>query len=678
MIKTDHAAKVDILDRESLAEYITNSISHTAKHETNGFVVGITGKWGSGKSTLLGFVREKLKEKFAENEACFLEFNPWALSEATDLRKAFLKQFTYGIAPKAHRKNWWKKPIKAIIELLKNFTVGIEKVSEVSVDLNSLLSKYLDTDNTTYFKKLIDDNLEKSNRKIFVFIDDIDRLAPAQVFALFQLLKLTGNFKNTYYILAFDREAVEISIESQFSNYGQKFLDKIIQVDFGMPEITEEKIEQLFFDQLEELIKGIEIPYNRSELSGIWLHRGLKEHFRTIRDINRFINSLQFSLPPIAHEIHLCDFLVLETLRLYNYPVYVYIFNEGGWSVKNYSGKHNFKFQTEAEERITKPLLDYLFEPYTKNNNNAKRLRDPKYFDRYFTLRIAQKDVSEKELRMFFENPNTEAVLTDTLNFGRLRNLLIRLNDLQILNHYSIWDITLIEKTYTYFQNNYNKLREYENAFIDAIINLLSVREKDQYKYFSRFLQFLIQQKHMYSGAKIHFLHFMCLDKKDNTGFSSHSYAFRDFYRKKLAEIEKEYTEYMTKWKNYVLSHELTEPDNPSTLYFFYDYATYFEEDYLNDLPEYLKIDSYVLFFLRSILIANTEDDEPFRINGDTMNHFLPGVQLNNFAHALGKIDEKKLTDNQVKWREYFLLFAYEHLSKKGLLTYKNPNDVTD
>jgi hypothetical protein len=672
MIKTDQAAQVDTLDRESLAGYITNSIAHTAKHETNGFVVAITGKWGSGKSTLLGFVQEKLKVSFTNEEACFLEFNPWALSEASDLRKAFLKQFIYGIAPKAHRKSWLKKSFKAVIELLKNITLGFQKVPGVSLDLNSLLTQYLDTDNTTYYKKLIDEKLEKSNRKIFVFIDDIDRLAPGQIFSIFQLLKLTGNFKNTYYILAFDREAVEISIESQFSNYGQKFLDKIIQADFGMPEINDEKVEQLFFDQLEVLAAQLKIPFNRSELSSLWLHHGLKNYFRTIREINRLISSLHFSLPPIANEINLCDFLVLETLRLNKYSVYEHIFNEGGWSVKNYSGMHPHSFSTSAEERMTKPLLDFLFDGYARDNENAKRLRDPKFFDRYFTLRIGEKDVSEKELQMLFENPNTEEVLSNTLAFGRLGNMLLRLNDSDILKHYANWNISLVEKLYDFFHKRYKELSQDENAYADAIINMISVREQDQYTNFNHFLQYLFQQKSMYSGAKVHFLHFMCLDKYHNTGFSANSYAFKEFYLQRHVEIEKEYVEYLDKWNSYITANELTDPESTSTFLFLYDYAYYFKEDYQNSVVRFLKNDSYLQFYLRKILLINDRDDLPFRVKTDIMNRFLPGPLLNDFAHALGRMDPKRLSGKQLQWRDYFLEFAFKYLANNGLLAPEN------
>ncbi|MFW2477441.1 MAG: KAP family P-loop NTPase fold protein [Sediminibacterium sp.] len=674
MIKTDQAARVDILDRGSLAEYITTSIAHTAKQETNGFVVGITGKWGSGKSTLLGFVREKLKASFTNEEACFLEFNPWALSEATDLRKDFLKQFIFGVAPKKRRWYFIRKLMVKIGELFKTITFPSPKLNGLELDLNTLLVKYLDADNSTFYKNQIDKYLEISNRKIFVFIDDIDRLAPGQVFAIFQLLKLTGNFKNTYYVLAFDREAVEISIESQFRNYGQKFLDKIIQADFGMPEISDEKVEQLFFDQLEALVKQLNIPFNRAELSGLWLHRGLKNYFRTIRDINRFFSSLQFSLPPIKEEIHLCDFLVLETLRLNNYPIYEHIFNEGGWSVKSYSGMQNYSFLSTAEERMTKPLLDFLFDTYTRDSKNGKRLRDPHFFDRYFTLRIGQKDVSEKELQMLFENPNTDKILTDTLTFGRMKNLLVRLNDGEILKYYSNWDIVLIEKIFTFFDSRYNDLSLYENAFADAIINLLSVREKDQYSNFRNFLKLLVQLHNRYSGPKVHFLHFMCRDKNENTGFSANSPAFKSYYIQHHSYLEKEYAEYITKWKEYITSRELTNPDSPSTFYFMYDYAYYFEDDYRNRVTDFLKQDSYLLFYLRRLLVFNASDGKPFKVIEAYINRFLPGSLLNDFAHALGRIEPKKLSAEQIEWREFFFPYAFEYLKKNGLLTPAPPN----
>ena len=54
-------------------------------------------------------------------------------------------------------------------------------------------------------KERIDDVLKNSTTKVFIIIDDIDRLLPKEIANIFRLIKLNANFKNTFFFLAYDK-----------------------------------------------------------------------------------------------------------------------------------------------------------------------------------------------------------------------------------------------------------------------------------------------------------------------------------------------------------------------------------------------------------------------------------------------------------------------------------------
>ena len=68
-----------------------------------------------------------------------------------------------------------------------------------------------------------------------MIIDDIDRLTPQEILAVFQLVKATADFPNVTYLLVYDEVAVSSALES--ANFdAQGYLEKIVQVN-RMPRI---------------------------------------------------------------------------------------------------------------------------------------------------------------------------------------------------------------------------------------------------------------------------------------------------------------------------------------------------------------------------------------------------------------------------------------------------------
>lgn len=460
---TDSIAKEDFLGRRAFSKKISQGIFESTKVSDEGFVVSLTGKWGSGKSTLLSFIHSELIESFKseENKPHIIEFNPWIFTDAEDIKKSFLKKFLEEIQKENLLASTYKRS-KKIYRTLQRAGILKDPSRQFLKDLKNLLEKYLDNTASSYLKKEIDKKLSLARTKVFVFIDDIDRLYPKQIFDILQVLKLTCNFKNTYYIIAFDREAVETAIESQFKNYGNKYLDKIIQADFLIPNATAEVIEQLFFRGVEQVIHNYIKNWSFSQLSSIWLHHGLKNFFLTPRDVYRYINSIELTLPHVIHDANIEDFLILETVRLYDFAGYTQLYEE-------YS-KRLFPFESfkpiNSEEVLinftsnhTKRLIKYLF-PNNKhlldvNEPNSKRLRDPAFFERYFTLSISSKDIAEEEFKQIVENKvGRNEILKNIFIYGRLKNLCIRLNDSRLYQYYSNWDFSLISDLYYFFDEN--------------------------------------------------------------------------------------------------------------------------------------------------------------------------------------------------------------------------------
>ncbi|AZI26467.1 hypothetical protein EA772_14385 [Pedobacter sp. G11] len=164
--------------------------------------------------------------------------------------------------------------------------------------------------------------LENNGIRLYILIDDLDRLTPTEITTLFQILKVNLNLSNTIFLMAYDKQVIIQALEKEYGVNGEQYLEKIIQVDFHIPQISEAQMEQLFFDRMRTLLSRISCPFNATAFRSVWKIHGLKEFFKSVRDLNRYFNNLIFSLPNIAWEVNQFDFLVLEAIKTFDAETY--------------------------------------------------------------------------------------------------------------------------------------------------------------------------------------------------------------------------------------------------------------------------------------------------------------------------------------------------------------------
>lgn len=312
--------KDDLLGRKEFAAEISNALIAYSKKNTDGITISITGEWGSGKSTLLHYLKDYLKEKGNKNSTKIIEFNPWIFYKEGNIKEAFLIHFALALKD-------FKTIATDVSKRVRDFVSAfgfLKNISAVAGNIQDWLEKALDSlsknDSIPEIKEEIEKALLKSKQKIFILIDDVDRLTQSEILELLQTVSLVMNFSNVYYILAFDKEIVISAINKEYGNRGLDYLEKIIQVDYSIPIIKKERLETLFFQMLSDLNLNADykIVFDNIVIKSLWNHHGLNEYFTTIRDFKRFSNSLIFRLPSITDDINTSDFLAIEAIRLFD------------------------------------------------------------------------------------------------------------------------------------------------------------------------------------------------------------------------------------------------------------------------------------------------------------------------------------------------------------------------
>ena len=455
--------KEDKFQRYEFSKRIASRII-SSKNEDS-IVIGIYGKWGEGKTSVINFIEAELN---SSEDIIPIRFNPWRFTDETALLTSFFNTLAFAIkenikveedTSKKENKKWWnfkKEPLKTntenIADVLSQYGsavsfMGIGNAVEA-------IAKGLSNVNVETLKERFEELLISSNKKIVVFIDDIDRLDKQEIYSIFRLVKLTADFSNTYYILPFDDEMVASAIGERFAKgdqeSGYNFLEKIIQVPLELPQAQVDALKQFCYDLVDSVIEESKIEFTTVEVQRFnsQFLSNILPRLNTPRLAVRYANSLSFSLALLKDEVNHIDLMLIEAVKIFYPEHYDFIKNNSRFFITSYIKDRDFDFDnvdekkedlekslkklskkfSRKEKKSIKNLLVELF-PFLQeafhnyNNRNLvnkwfkeKRIGSPGYFKRYFSYAVIKGEISDIVFNDFINNINiksTEDVVTN-------------------------------------------------------------------------------------------------------------------------------------------------------------------------------------------------------------------------------------------------------------------------
>ncbi|HVB20693.1 MAG TPA: P-loop NTPase fold protein [Ktedonobacteraceae bacterium] len=453
----------DLLHRQPLASRIAGVINRFEGDES--LVIGIEGEWGSGKTSFINMILEDL----GKTNALLIKFNPWNFSDQNELIKDFFDSIIDALK-EADGKEGKKKAKK-----IKEYASKLLKRSEITIspEFSAFglfnfkvgdLNKFGGEKPLEKQKEAINKLFKEFGKRIVIVIDDIDRLDSHETKLIFKLVKITANFANTIFLLAYDRGKVSERIDEKGIK-GDEYLKKIIQVSFTLPKPDPQDLYNILLFDLDTTIKGFDQKYWDDERWGNLFYSGFKRFFPTIRDIKRYISSLQLDLEIIgSEEVNPIDFLGIETIRVFAPEVYLTMADQkrvftainslyvGSGTSTDRDNRKNIcegiirekspEGLAEAVKEIVLQLFPQMKGFYTNTYygyewqlNWRKQLRicAEDIFDKYFSLSVPSSTLSEKSLKDFLSNINDISVFTKSLKEfqeeDKLRLVLERLLD---------------------------------------------------------------------------------------------------------------------------------------------------------------------------------------------------------------------------------------------------------
>jgi predicted KAP-like P-loop ATPase len=310
----------DRLNRLRLTEAIADQVIHSPPGQ--GFVIAIDGPWGSGKTSAMNMIGEVIADR---SDAVILRFNPWLFSGTEQLVARFLQELSIQLGEKAgsdERLRNIAERLAAYGEVLAPL-VWVPFVGPWAARLGSLATaagktrrKDKAAPSVLAQQQKVRAALAELDRRVVVFVDDLDRVEAEQIRDVVRLIKLVADFPNVTYLLAYDAGKVSEALGSD-AKAGREYLEKIVQVTHTLPEISDVPLIVLLQTELDAAIASIEHgPFSTEDWVNIF-QTGMRPFFKNVRDVRRYLNAVPVTLRVLGDEVALVDALALETLRIF-------------------------------------------------------------------------------------------------------------------------------------------------------------------------------------------------------------------------------------------------------------------------------------------------------------------------------------------------------------------------
>lgn len=422
----------DLLNRTKFARDFALNLLSIPKEKN--MTISINGEWGSGKTSLINLIKAELKKELSKKRSIadksnfyyhIVDFAPWNTLDENAIINQFFNTLISNFSEEKVKVFLKSEYYKGFISIAKE----IPKVGIIFKGMDVLLKKYSKSflkgdENLLEIKEKINKKLLSLPGKFIIFIDDIDRLNKKEIKLLIQLIKAVFDFPNIIYILSFDKKIVSDALSEEQNVTGEEYLEKIIQLSVNMPQIEESVLHNYLFAKLNRVLSDNNIVEFDSSRWGYVFNGGYADYFKTLRKINRYINSINLKQNRYLDIVDCVDFFVIEAISLFEPNLLNLVrMNRDLLCKENYEdNKDRIEiFKSNVNDISNKyNLLTYLF-PILQNNkfgyyskgSNYKvrkingRICIKEYFDFYFNGVLNSGFVSKMEVRDYLKMKNS-------------------------------------------------------------------------------------------------------------------------------------------------------------------------------------------------------------------------------------------------------------------------------
>lgn len=410
---SDEPTSKDELERMHIAEKFVESLSRiTAKS----YVMSITGGWGEGKTSMKNFICAKLDRR----SFIVCDFDPWNSNSMESL----IKNFFISLNAAINEDIFLPDLSLTLLKYREIISIGLPGTGINLTNFVNPNSRFGER-----VKEKLRGKLDKIDRKILFFIDNIDRLTKEEIILTFKLVKLFGDLPNIYYILLFDKKYIEIVLGDEIKVV-DSFLEKIIGFELALPKIKREIIENMWRNMLSITKSHTGFNLGDEDLDRYMLAMEyLSPLVENVRKAKLHVNRISLKSQLISDSnLKYLDFFIIESIAFFFPKQYTEIYYNKDYFVNN-SERADNGLEISVERR--------------------------RFFDSFFagTENMEEINILKNLLSMIFDSVYNYQVGFQELSGGRTGKVTLedgRTRIAQLLDEFSITHEDYFDKYFTF------------------------------------------------------------------------------------------------------------------------------------------------------------------------------------------------------------------------------------
>ena len=277
--------------------------------------MGIVAQWGKGKTSFVNLLAKKVKEH-GDIVVCF---NPRASKSVAHIQEDFFDAFSKELS----------KYCSGFGFLLGRYTkhLGLLGQYEWTRPLESLLTLLLPEKD----EQAINAALYSIGRRVYVVIDDLDRLTGEEIIEVLKLVDRNASFNNVVFVMAYDKEYVNNVLRKHLEHgLNHSFIDKYVTWEVTLPEVDSEILKEKMKSYLEDHLFDLSKEEKGRVLEG-WRYVDdiVIGYLESARHLKRYLNLMIHRYRQVYNKVDPADFFLLSLLQYR----YLDIYNNLAWGM---------------------------------------------------------------------------------------------------------------------------------------------------------------------------------------------------------------------------------------------------------------------------------------------------------------------------------------------------------
>ena len=410
--------------------YIRDLLSLMPKErlKQESLAIGITSSWGSGKTSFLNIMRKCMKADYR-----VVSFNPWTCTNKEQIISRF-----FGLM---------SKEIVGKDDSLQN-TIHRYRDIVLAADIHpsiTFFAKILPTskkeENIETLRHEIEEAISAEERKpLVVFVDDLDRLEGDELFEVLRLIRVTANFHNVVFVVAYDHKYVcNVLDETKSIKRADEYLQKIFHLEVSLPKFENETLLDLFVEEVKRILPSDENSSDKLERSVSQLRRIVSQLFSSkgisfvdfvpnFRQVRRFANIFALNIKSaLTHtkDIVVIDFLGIELIHFAYPDTYQTLMTKPMTLLKDNSSKlskMSLLLYEGDENTSCARLLKKLFSNASVTNSTTYEIRSQVSYANYFSFRLPNNAIGATEFEMTMIADNLDDIRRNVREWIQKKN----------------------------------------------------------------------------------------------------------------------------------------------------------------------------------------------------------------------------------------------------------------